>query len=270
MPLNLLTSSGISNTGTLTTNGDVTYNGDQSLNTNMNGKANLSGCTFTGPVLGLTKSTVGLGNVENTTDLNKVVSTATLTALNTKANLTGANTLTGLLNANGGIKVNNFSIPLFNNGTATTASPLVIPILFTSSTYNVVEIRVSFSVSVACDVQLSGNTGSTGGGTSIAATERCETITVNSATTFATNANVVANAAFGGINHQVKISITKASGSAAPADRNLYLFDSSYSKSGVGGTRINGHGYLGTSTLASLVLTPSAGTITASWYTTHY
>lgn len=41
--------------------------------------------TFSGNVLGLTKSMVGLSNVDNTTDLNKPISTATQTALDLKA-----------------------------------------------------------------------------------------------------------------------------------------------------------------------------------------
>jgi hypothetical protein len=42
---------------------------------------------FTGTVVGVTKTMVGLSNVDNTTDVNKPVSSATQTALNLKANL---------------------------------------------------------------------------------------------------------------------------------------------------------------------------------------
>ena len=49
---------------------------------------------FTGTVVGVTKTMVGLSNVDNTTDVNKPVSSATQTALNLKANLSSPD-LTG-------------------------------------------------------------------------------------------------------------------------------------------------------------------------------
>jgi microcystin-dependent protein len=57
----------------------------------LNAKANLVSPIFSGTVVGITKSMVGLSNVENTADLNKVVSTATQIALNAKANLESPN-----------------------------------------------------------------------------------------------------------------------------------------------------------------------------------
>ena len=70
---NGIDSQGIHNFGDFTTDGDITYNTSTNLTTALDSKANLSGCTFTGPVLGLTKATVGLNNVENTSDLSKVI-----------------------------------------------------------------------------------------------------------------------------------------------------------------------------------------------------
>jgi hypothetical protein len=49
--------------------------------------APLASPTFTGTVIGITKSMVALGNVDNTSDANKPVSTATQTALNLKVNI---------------------------------------------------------------------------------------------------------------------------------------------------------------------------------------
>jgi hypothetical protein len=51
------------------------------------GIARLASPTFTGTVVGITKTMVGLGNVDNTTDANKPVSTAVQTALDLKAPL---------------------------------------------------------------------------------------------------------------------------------------------------------------------------------------
>jgi hypothetical protein len=52
-------------------------------------KAPIANPTFTGTVVGITKSMVGLGNVDNTSDANKPISTAAQTALDLKANLVG-------------------------------------------------------------------------------------------------------------------------------------------------------------------------------------
>ena len=52
--------------------------------------------TFTGNVIGITSTMVGLGNCDNTSDLLKPVSNATTTQLNSKASLTGSNAFTGV------------------------------------------------------------------------------------------------------------------------------------------------------------------------------
>ena len=64
------------------------------ITTALGNKAPLASPTFTGTVVGITKSMVGLANVDNTTDALKPVSTATQTALDLKANLASP-TLTG-------------------------------------------------------------------------------------------------------------------------------------------------------------------------------
>ena len=51
--------------------------------------------TFTGTVIGITKSMVGLGNCDNTSDVNKPISTATGAALSLCATLAGNNIFTG-------------------------------------------------------------------------------------------------------------------------------------------------------------------------------
>ena len=73
-----------------------TNTGDQDLSA----YAPLASPTFTGTVLGITKTMVGLGNVDNTTDLLKPISTATQSALDLKANLVSP-TFTGTVTASG-------------------------------------------------------------------------------------------------------------------------------------------------------------------------
>ena len=57
------------------------------VNTSLSLLAPIASPTFTGTVVGVTKSAVGLGNVDNTTDANKPISTVTQAALDTKAPL---------------------------------------------------------------------------------------------------------------------------------------------------------------------------------------
>jgi uncharacterized protein (TIGR02145 family) len=57
------------------------------LSNRIDAKAPLANPVFTGTVLGIDKTMVGLGNVDNTTDAGKPVSTATQTALDLKAPL---------------------------------------------------------------------------------------------------------------------------------------------------------------------------------------
>ncbi len=65
-------------------------------------KANLASPTFTGTVVGITATMVGLGNVNDTADANKPISTAQQTALNLKANLASP-IITGTLQLDEGV-----------------------------------------------------------------------------------------------------------------------------------------------------------------------
>jgi hypothetical protein len=192
-------------------------------------------------------------------------------AINTTGGIT-TNTLTssGVINANGGIKVNNYSIPLFNNGTFSGTNTIVIPVLFTSSSYNHCEIRIQYAVSAICNIVLSGNTASNGSGTSLAVSENGETTVQNTAqnTPIYTTTGVIAtnNTALS-IYNQFKMTITKGNGQ----NRNYYSFDTVYSWNGVGTARVYGMGHMDSSTLASVVLTLSGGNTSGGTYSTvHY
>ena len=76
----------------------------------------------------------------------------------------------GNVSINGSVKINNYSLPLFNNGSFSGAA-IAIPVNFTSSSYNSVEIKVQYYVSNICNVILSGNTSSNGSGTSLTVQE---------------------------------------------------------------------------------------------------
>ena len=56
----------------------------------------------------------------------------------------------------------------------------------------------------------------------------------------------------------------------SPFYRNHYNISGTFTWSGVGATRVSASGYLNSGTLASLILTPSAGALTGSYTTIHY
>ena len=155
---------------------------------------------------------------------------------------------------------------------------MVIPIYLTSSfPYNFVEIKVGYKVSASCDITLSGNTGSTGGGTNLPVSENGEVLTANTTTSYAstnftTTGKVATACASLNMNHQFRMTITKGTGAAGGAFgvRNCYLCDTSYTQTSVGTTRINGQGIISSNSLASIVLTTSTGVISATWNTVHY
>ena len=97
----------------------------------LDAKANLSGCTFTGTVNGVTKAMVSLGKCDNTSDVNKPVSTATQTALNLKLNTASPNYTGALANsgisfivdASGNLTALSLSTGGANIGTAVTNTP---------------------------------------------------------------------------------------------------------------------------------------------------
>ena len=61
--------------------GSLSIANTSGLQSALDGKANLSGCTFTGTVNGITKAMIGLGNCDDTSDANKPVSTVTQTLI---------------------------------------------------------------------------------------------------------------------------------------------------------------------------------------------
>jgi hypothetical protein len=179
------------------------------------------------------------------------------------------------LDVTGTIARSGVRLPRFDNGTFTTASSGIIPILFSDSTYNFVEIKVKFQVSTsACNVVLNGSI-STNGSSPFGATEPAETIvkqnSQNSPTY--TNSGFIAQTMESlNIEANCTIKIIRASGGSNA--RNHYTSEIIYCFSGVGSTRLNGMGWFSTATnlstqLLSILLTPSTGTITGTWSTQH-
>ena len=173
------------------------------------------------------------------------------------------------------VKVNNFSMPLFNNGSSSSGSSAVIPIYLTqNSVYNLVEIKMSFSVNTLSSLlTFSGNTQSDGLGTNISLAETGETATActsQGTPTYTQNGTIAINIPAVGIVNQLRFCITKGNNSTGYSNRNYYTFEASYCQNGVGATRCIGIGHFVSTSLASIILKPTGGTINTNWNTIHY
>ena len=181
----------------------------------------------------------------------------------------GVLTCTGVLNANGGIKINSYSLPLFNNGSFTnTTASVAIPIYFTSSSYNFVEVKASFFTASGITITMTGNTNSTGSGTSLTPQENTEFSTTNvtpTSTSTTTNGSIEINAE--GNQSHFKLTMGKC---GTYQSRNFYNFDTIYTLKNVGTQHTTGMGHLDSTYLASIVLTASSGSIGGFWNTVHY
>jgi hypothetical protein len=176
----------------------------------------------------------------------------------------------------GAMKINNYNLPLFNNGSVTAQTKIVIPIQFVSSNYNFVEIKMSFLVSALADIALGGWTTSGGGGSSVGIAENGESFTpMNStqvSTYYATSGTVkpALDVIAYNVYHQFTMTISKSNPTDTQSTRNHYTFQTTYSRNGYGTTRVIGSGHYNTPTLGSRILTPSTGTTSATWSTVHY
>jgi hypothetical protein len=236
----------------LTTSGGVVVAGTLTGATGFFTSLNCSSITDTGALSCTTLSCSGITN------------TGSLTC----AGITSS----GVVNANGGIKVNNYSLPLFNNGITTNGASVYIPVYFSGNTYSNVEIRGTFSLSAQTSIILSGYTT---GNSAVAVTEAGETITTfnaQSTPTYTANGTVASNMPPYGLGGMFVMNMSNNLSSTYP--RNYKNFQSTYTQNGVGATSARGMGQLPESSVSSplnnIVLTPSSGTITMQWSTVHY
>jgi hypothetical protein len=260
--------------------------------------------------ISLTTELSKLTNVANTSPSGLPISTATQAALDTQnSNLSFAisqkmsNTnpsFVGNLSGNGGflldssnnlrtsgniscqsmlctsIKVNNFSLPLFNNGSTAINNATIIPLFITQySVYNYVEIKINFTVNATTSsLTFNGNTQTDGGGTNLTVQENGETTTVSNAQgtpTYTQNGVLASNIAAYGITNQIRMCITKGSNTLSYGNRNYYSFETTYVQNGVGTGRVVGIGHLDSNSLASLIIKCN-GTLlmNTTWNTIHY
>jgi hypothetical protein len=186
------------------------------------------------------------------------------------------------LDVNGTIARSGLKLPRFDYGTVGPATSISIPILFSDTQYNMVEIRFRYVVDTQCDINMSALSTA-----SVAMTlQECGlTISQYKAPTTPSywNNNAAESTSFifassveqVGVDNHVVFRIGRATGTSSTGLRNHYSFDNIYCWAGVGTARGYGQGHInnngvGGPALASLRFACVSGNISGSWSTTHY
>jgi hypothetical protein len=184
------------------------------------------------------------------------------------------------LDVNGTIARNGLKLPRFDYGTVGPATSISIPILFSDTQYNVVEIRFRYEVSAITDINMSAtsttpatmNLGEVGL-TIVKYNAQSAPVYWNNAGTtsfiFASNVEMV------GTGGNLMFRIVRSIGSGGAGQRNHYSYDNVYCWSSVGTARGYGQGHIdntgvGGPALAYLNLICVSGNINGNWSTTHY
>ena len=143
--------------------------------------------------------------------------------------------------------------------------------LFTSSIYNLVEVKVTFICSAICDVSISGNTASNGTGTNLPPLECGETVkaTVQGTPVYTTTGLVATQCEKLSINNNLMLRMSKGNVTNAYSIRNHYSVDTVYCYSAASTARVYAMGHFSSTILASIILTCSTGTISGTYNTVH-
>ena len=178
------------------------------------------------------------------------------------------------LDVNGTLARSGVKLPRYDNGSFSASTLVQIPILFSDTQYNVVEIKVRFVSSTANDVTL-GPAGADGQWQKIwefqSTTKRYGTTDVVVTNNNVYNPPLTASNGASGVDSLATITICRATTNT----RNHFYFDTSYTWGGIGEARSQGQGHfalasVGGSPLTRLYFFPTAGTITGTYSTVHY
>ena len=161
-------------------------------------------------------------------------------------------------------------LPRYDNGSFSASSQVQIPILFSDTQYNVVEIRVRFFGSAGDTINL-GAKNAAGTGLNLyefqSTTKRFNT---SDSVYAASNAGAMPLAPNNGglsVDGVSTITMCKATGNS----RNHFFFDTAYLWGGIGAARSSGQGFFDTSaTVGNLYIFPGSGTVTGTYSTIHY
>ena len=216
-----------------------------------------------------------------------ISSISTLTSILTSTSSIGIGTTApaATLDVYGPISRNGLKLPRVDYGVSS-GSSITIPILFSDSQYNTVEIRFTYSHTIACHVYLSAND-SSGAIENINENIYSNTYTSNSGTlsgpTYSSpystqSLTISANGNIDGTSGKNTITLTISRPSyVSTSVRALYYFNHLWTYSSLGRSRTEGTGYLqsssgsGLTPLGSITFTADANSVmTGNWNTTHY
>jgi hypothetical protein len=194
----------------------------------------------------------------------------------------GVNTSTPAydLDVNGVIARSGVRLPRFDNSSFSGSASFSVPILFSDTSYNYLEIKIRYVVSAICNLSISfrDSNGTTLGFSECALTTvRWNYQSTPIYTTFtggATSGLFANDVETAGIDNNVILRIVRSTGGSNAGLRNHYSYDNVYCWAGIGTTRGYGQGhvdnaYLGGPALAFMTLTCSTGTISGTWSTVH-
>ena len=184
------------------------------------------------------------------------------------------------LDVYGTIARNGLKLPRFDYGTVGPATSVSIPILFSDTQYNVVEIRFRYEVSAITDINMSATSttpatmtlGEVGLTTVKYNAQSAPDYNSSASTTSFIFAKTVEMVGTGG---NLMFRIVRSIGVGNAGQRNHYCYDNVYCWSSVGTARGYGQGHIdntgvGGPALAYLNLICVSGNINGTWSTTHY
>jgi hypothetical protein len=178
------------------------------------------------------------------------------------------------LDVNGTIARSGVPLPLFSNGSFTGVTSVDIPTNFVNSSYNYCEIKLRFcTATVLNNIVIKGVNNSD---TQLNATEVRENTMTNTGNTTGnyTSGYVAVNSEYN-LDGNATITIIKATNVYSNlTSRNHFRVSSVYCNSGVGATRLDGHGFFESynTSLKSirLIVTNTSGSFNGSWSTINY
>lgn len=192
----------------------------------------------------------------------------------------GTTTPAQTLDVYGTIARSGLKLPRFDYGSLGPATSISIPILFSDTQYNMVEIRFRYQVSAKTDINMSATSttpatmtlGEVGLTIVQYNTQSAPFYYNNSSTTSFIFASSVEELGTGG---NLMFRIVRSIGSGNVGQRNHYCYDNVYCWYGIGTARGYGQGHIdntgvGGPALAYLNLICTTGNISGNWSTTHY
>ena len=192
----------------------------------------------------------------------------------------GTNNPGQTLDVYGTIARSGLKLPRVDYGTLSAAASITIPILFSDTQYNMVEIRIKYNINTsnvsitmaATSTQPAALTFSESGLTTIPYNNQAAPTYYVTATTSTSVILFANNVESAGTYGNVLFRIIRPDATTGGYYRHHFSYDNVYCWSTVGTARGSGMGHIDNMSysLASITLAPGSGTITCTYSTTHY